>query len=144
MQEVRIKALVTEPRRNLPVLLLQGIGLEKVVPIWMGHAEANAIALVLEGEELPRPLTWDLLKNVIQLLGGELDKVAIDGIHDGAYYATLFIQDRVGEVHKVDARPSDSVALALRTDSPIYISEKIFEANAIDIWQGTEPGSFYF
>lgn len=133
MREVEIKALLVDPYQNTPVILLKDQQSEKVVPVWIGNPEATAIAIALQGKPFPRPLTHDLLQTMIETLGGELDMVVIDNIQDATYYATLFVRDRQGEVHEIDARPSDSIALALRTESPIYISEEVFSASAIEM-----------
>ena len=133
MREVEIKALLVDPYQNTPVVLLKDQSSEKVVPIWIGTPEATAIAIALQQREFPRPLTHDLLQSVIETLGGELDMVVIDHIEDSTYFATLVVRDREGEVHEIDARPSDSIALALRTGSPIYIAEEVFAASAIDL-----------
>lgn len=133
MREVEIKALLVDPYQNTPVILLKDRNSEKVVPVWIGSPEATAIAIVLQQREFPRPLTHDLLQMVIESLGGDLDMVVIDNIQDATYYATLFVRDQHGEVHEVDARPSDSIALALRAESPIYISEEVFQASAIEM-----------
>lgn len=133
MREVEIKALLVDPYQNTPVILLKDQQSEKVVPVWIGNPEATAIAIALQGKPFPRPLTHDLLQTMIETLGGELDMVVIDNIQDATYYATLFVRDRKGEVHEIDARPSDSIALALRTESPIYISEEVFSASAIEM-----------
>lgn len=133
MREVEVKALLVDPYQNMPVVLLRDQKSDKVVPVWIGNPEATAIALALQQREFPRPLTHDLLRNVIESLGGELDMVVIDNIEESTYYATLYVRDQNGEVHKIDARPSDSIALALRADSPIYISEEVFAASAIEL-----------
>lgn len=133
MREVEIKALLVDPYQNTPVILLKDLSSGKVVPVWIGSPEATAIAIALQQREFPRPLTHDLLRSVIDTLGGDLDMVVIDNIEDATYYATLFVRDRHGEVFEVDARPSDSIALALRTDSPIYISEEVFSASAMEM-----------
>ena len=133
MREVEIKALLVDPYQNTPVILLKDQKSEKVVPVWIGSPEATAIAIALQEKPFPRPLTHDLLQIVIDTLGGELDMVVIDNIQDATYYATLFVRDRNGDVHEIDARPSDSIALALRTESPIYISDEVFDASAIDM-----------
>lgn len=138
MREVEIKALLVDPYQNAPVILLKDHGSEKVVPVWIGSPEATAIAMELQHREFPRPLTHDLLKNLIQTLGGELDMVVIDNIQEATYYATLFVRDKAGEIHELDARPSDSIALALRMKSPIYISEEVFAASAIELPEGED------
>jgi len=133
MREVEVKALLVDPYQNTPVILLKDEETEKVVPVWIGSPEATAIAMVLQEREFPRPLTHDLLQMVIDNLGGDMDMLVIDNIEDSTYYATIFLRDPYGDVHEIDARPSDSIALALRTQSPIYISDDVFDASAIEM-----------
>lgn len=144
LQEVEVRALVNDPQTDFPVLLLQGRGLRKAMPIWVGYPEATAIIIALKEQLPPRPLTWDLLNSIIVTLEGRLEQVVIEGIHEEVYYASLFIRDRRGELQQVDARPSDAVALALRAACPIYVRKEIFEEQARELWEGEEPGSFYF
>ncbi|MBI1741701.1 bifunctional nuclease family protein [Candidatus Acetothermia bacterium] len=141
MREVEVKALLIDPIQNSPVLLLKDQQTEKVVPVWIGQPEATAIAMQLQHKEFPRPLTHDLLRTVLKIMNGELDMVVIDSIQDSTYYATLFVRDKEGQVHEIDARPSDSIAMALRTGSPIYVSDEVFEASAIDLPDGEEGQS---
>ncbi len=133
MREVEVKALLVDPVHNSPVILLKDQNSDMVVPVWIGSPEATAIAIELQNKTFPRPLTHDLLKEVILALGGELEKVVIDHIQDGTYYATIFIRTKEGTIEEIDARPSDSVALALRMGSPIYIADEVFEASAIEL-----------
>ncbi len=133
MHEVEVKALLVDPVHNSPVILLKDQDSDMVVPVWIGSPEATAIAIELQNKTFPRPLTHDLLKEVILALGGELEKVVIDHIQDGTYYATIYIRTKEGTVEEIDARPSDSVALALRMGSPIFIADEVFEASAIEL-----------
>lgn len=133
MREVEIKTLVMDPQQQMPVLLLRDPRSEKVVPVWIGPPEATAIAIVLQQREFPRPLTHDLLRSVLKSLGGELERVVIDSIQDSTYYATIHVRDHGGQTHQIDARPSDSIAMALRTGSPIYISEEVFQLAAVEM-----------
>ncbi|MBI1729275.1 bifunctional nuclease family protein [Candidatus Acetothermia bacterium] len=133
MREVEVKALLVDPYQNTPVVLLKDFNSDKVVPVWIGNAEATAIAIALQEKEFPRPLTHDLLQTMVQTLGGELDMVVIDNIQDATYYATIFLRDPNGNVFEVDARPSDSIAIALRMSTPIYISEEVFANSAVDM-----------
>lgn len=133
MRKVEVKALVVDYIQNTPVVLLQDPISEKAVPVWIGQNEAHAIAYGIQAKEFPRPLTHDLLKNMISTLGGELEKIIIDSLHDSVYYATLYVRDLDNVVHEIDARPSDSVALAVRGDVPIFIEEDVFEHAAIDM-----------
>ncbi len=138
MREVEVKALLIDPIQNSPVLLLKDQQSEKVVPIWIGQPEATAIAMHLQHREFPRPLTHDLMKNLLKTVHCELDMVVIDSIQESTYYATLFVRDKEGQVHEVDARTSDSIAIALRTGSPIYVADEVFETSAIDLPENEE------
>jgi hypothetical protein len=139
MREVEVKALLVDPMNNGPVILLKDNQTEKVVPVWIGKPEATAIAMQLQHQEFPRPLTHDLLKTFLKVMNCELDMVVIDSIQETIYYATLHVRDKEGQVHEIDARPSDSIAMALRTGSPIYVADEVFEASAIDLPE-TEEG----
>jgi hypothetical protein len=132
MREAEVKALLIDPMSNSPVVLLKDRNSSKAMPIWIGEAEAMSIALELQGQAFPRPLAHDLLKRILEALGGTLERVVISSIQDGTYYATLHVRTVQGEVQEIDARPSDSIALALRTRSPLYIADEVFEQSAIE------------
>ncbi len=122
---VEIRGL-TEDHRGNPVVLLKSLDGDEVLPIWIGHAEALAIRLQLDGESFDRPLTLDLLRTAVESLGATVLKVAVTELRDNTFFAKIHLQ-RDGEIYVIDARPSDSIALALRTQSPIYVSEEVFE-----------------
>lgn len=103
-----------------------------VLPIWIGKAEAMAIAMELDDEQFPRPLTHDLIKMVINSTGSSLKKVLISDFRENTYYASLVCESSEGEEFRLDARPSDSVALALRTSSPLWVAEDVFQSSAIE------------
>lgn len=107
-----------------PVVLLIDQDDNRALPIWVGPLEAQSIALALQGVSTPRPMTHDLMKTVCDNLGASVRSVEINDVHDGTYYAKLYIQTISGEC-VLDSRPSDAIALALRAGSPIYISEKV-------------------
>ncbi|MDD2554762.1 MAG: bifunctional nuclease family protein [Syntrophaceticus sp.] len=109
-----------------PVVLLIDQKENRALPIWVGPLEAQSIAMALQDLSTPRPMTHDLMKTVCENLGASVRSVEINDIHDGTYYAKLYIQTQSGEC-VLDSRPSDAIALALRTGSPIYISEKVAE-----------------
>ena len=132
MKEAEVKALLVEPMNNSPVILLKDRNSTKAMPIWIGEAEAMSIALELQGQTFPRPLSHDLMKELLEALGGTLERVVISNLKEGTFYATLYVRTPDGEVKEIDARPSDSVALALRTRSPIYIADEVFEQSAIE------------
>ncbi|MDH7576780.1 MAG: bifunctional nuclease family protein [Bacillota bacterium] len=107
-----------------PVVLLVDQSEERVLPIWVGPFEAQAIAMAIQGVSAPRPMTHDLMKSVCEHLGASVRRVVINDIRDGTYYAEMYLQTLSGEVI-VDSRPSDAIALALRTGAKLFISEKV-------------------
>ncbi len=144
MRRAWIKALVLDKIHNSPVVILGIEGSSKVVPIWIGACEANALALSLEGVEVPRPLTHDLLLNILEALDARIEKAIIHTVKENVYYATLVIRDLTfadseddeaanQALIEMDARPSDSLVLAVKKGVPIYISNEIFEEHAIDL-----------
>jgi bifunctional DNase/RNase len=126
MVRVRVAHLGLDRTTNTPVVILQEEEGERTLPIWIGASEANAIALELQGVRPERPLTHDLMKLLVAGLGGELRRVVIASLRENTYLAQLLIY-RGGEVFEVDARPSDSIALALRMNSPIFLNEELLE-----------------
>ncbi len=132
MREAEIKALLVDPFNNAPVILLKDRHSSKAMPIWIGESEAMSIAFGLQNNHFPRPLSHDLMKEIVDNLGGKVEKVVISGLEEGTYYASIFLQNASGETVEVDARPSDSLALALRMGSPIFIEDEVFEASAIE------------
>lgn len=131
MIEVRVAHLGLDKTTNTPVVILQEQNGERVLPIWIGPAEASAIAMELAGMKFARPLTHDLLKQVIVGLGAELRKVIITKVQDNTYYAELHIY-RGDAIVNIDARPSDSIALALRLKAPIFTSDELLENTTVD------------
>jgi bifunctional DNase/RNase len=142
MVRVRVAHLGLDRTTNTPVVILQEEEGERTLPIWIGASEANAIALELQGVRPERPLTHDLMKLLVAGLGGELRRVVIASLRENTYLAQLLIY-RGGEVFEVDARPSDSIALALRMNSPIFLNEELLErGNGGDVAPpspGTDP-----
>lgn len=133
MREVEVRALVMDPTQNMPVLLLRDPQSKKVVPVWIGQPEATSIAMIMQQREFPRPLAHDLIKAILKSLGGDLDMIVIDSIQDSTYFATLYVRDHTGKTHEIDARPSDSIAIALRLGSPIYVSDEVFQVAAVEM-----------
>lgn len=138
MIQVRVAHLGLDRATNTPVVILQEHEGERVLPIWIGPAEANAIAMELAGMKFSRPLTHDLLKQVIVGLGADLRKVIITQVKDNTYYAELHIY-RGDAVIQVDARPSDSIAVALRLKAPIFTSEELLDVTSIDMGDQAAP-----
>ena len=132
MKEAEIKALLVDPFNNAPVILLKDRHSNKAMPIWIGESEAMSIAFSLQRNPFPRPLSHDLMKEIIEDLNGSVEKVVISGLKEGTYYASIYLRDAKGETVEIDARPSDSLALALRMGSPIFIADEVFDASAIE------------
>lgn len=125
MVPVTVGGLVRDQRNN-PVVLLKVDGGEEALPIWIGHSEALAIELHLKGQTFERPLTHDLLKTALESLGAVVSRVAVVELRDNTFYARVFIQ-RDNEVFAIDARPSDSIALALKTNAPIFVAKDVLK-----------------
>ena len=142
MLEVKVQSLGLDRTSNTPVVILQEKDGSRVLPIWIGPGEASAIAIELAGMKFSRPLTHDLFASVIKGMGGELKRVNITKVVDNTYYAELMIQ-RGHEMISIDARPSDSIAIALRTDATIFTTEDLLENTSIEIAEGpTSPENF--
>lgn len=130
--EVKVQSLGLDRSTNTPVVILQECGGQRVLPIWIGPGEASAIAMHLASMEFARPLTHDLLVSVLKGLGGKVQKVLITRVEKSTYYAELIVQ-RNGQVFSLDARPSDSIAVALRVDAKIYAHESLLEQASVEI-----------
>jgi bifunctional DNase/RNase len=132
MIEMNIKGLMVDPITNMPIIILRDPDGQRVLPIWVGVFEANAIALQIENIQTPRPMTHDLLRNVIQDLQAEVEKVVVCDLKENTFYAMIHLQTPGGPV-AIDSRPSDAIALALRTRAPILVEEKVIDnAKGID------------
>jgi len=125
--ELRLRGLILDPNSEAPVLILREAEGAVFLPIWIGAFEANAIALAVEGIATPRPLTHDLLKSVLEELGGELLRVEIHDLAEGTFFARLVVAAPSGRV-TIDSRPSDAIALALRTGAAIWVASPVREA----------------
>jgi bifunctional DNase/RNase len=137
--EMVIKGLMVDPVTNMPIVILRDKVGERVLPIWVGVFEANAIALQIENIATPRPMTHDLLRNVIRDLNGSVEKIVVSDLREATFYALIYL--RVGrELVAVDARPSDALALALRTQAPIFVEEHVID-NAKTVDLSPEPAS---
>jgi hypothetical protein len=139
MVEVKVQSLGLDRTSNTPVVILQETEGTRVLPIWIGPSEASAIAMELAGMKFSRPLTHDLFASVIMGLGGKLQRVMITKVVENTYYAELIIQ-RGSEVISVDARPSDSIAIALRMAATIYTTEDLLEHTSIEMAEAGEEG----
>jgi bifunctional DNase/RNase len=130
--QMTIKGLMIDPITNMPIIILRDEDGQRLLPIWVGVFEANAIALQIENVQTPRPMTHDLLRNVISDLEAEVQRIVVCELKDNTFYATIHLRSG-GRTLTVDARPSDAIALALRTRSPIFVEETVIQsARAVD------------
>lgn len=124
--EVRIRGLMMDPSTNMPVVVLKDVASDTVMPIWVGIFEANAIAVEIEKMSAPRPMTHDLMRDLIGHLNAHLERIVITEIKDETFHAVLWLRQGEDPV-TIDARPSDAIALALRADCPIFVSESVLQ-----------------
>ena len=124
--EMKIKGLMIDPVSNMPIIILKNPDGKSVLPIWVGIFEANAIAMQLESVVSPRPMTHDLLKNIIEGLRAQVEQVVITDLRENTFFAVIHLI-REGERFSIDARPSDAMALALRTSSPIQVESQVLD-----------------
>ena len=123
---MEIKGLMLDPTSNIPIVVLREQGGQVFLPIWIGVFEANAIALRIEGVEPPRPMTHDLLRLVLEQLGATVEKIVISDLRESTFFALIHLQQG-GQSVTVDARPSDAIALALRTEAPIFVLRSVLD-----------------
>jgi bifunctional DNase/RNase len=132
--EMTIRGLMLDPVTQMPIVILKGVGGEQVLPIWVGHFEAHAIQMEMEKVSAPRPMTHDLIKNVLTGLETQVHRVVVTELREDTFYAVIWLE-RGGEVVSVDSRPSDALALALRVDcpAPMNVSRAM---SCGSIWKG--------
>jgi len=131
--EMSIKGLMVDPISNMPIVILRDKEGGRTLPIWVGMFEANAIALQIENISTPRPMTHDLLLNVIHDLKASVQKIVVCDLQDSTFYALIYLMLN-GEIVAIDSRPSDAIALALRTRAPIYVEEAVIDnAKTVDV-----------
>ena len=130
--EMTIKGLMVDPITNMPIVILRDKDGQRVLPIWVGIFEANAIALQIENVATPRPMTHDLLRNVIQDLRATVQKIVVSDLQDNTFFALIYLHLN-GDTLAIDARPSDAIALALRTRAPIFVEDRVIDhAKTVD------------
>ena len=130
--EMTIKGLMVDPITNMPIVILRDKEGQRVLPIWVGIFEANAIALQIENIATPRPMTHDLLRNVIEDLKASVQKVVVCDLQENTFYALIYLSLN-GDTLAIDARPSDAIALALRTRAPIFVEDAVIDhAKTVD------------
>lgn len=137
MRQMKVDKLGIDLLTHDPVVILKDLDGKRFLPILIGPFEATAIALALEGAAVPRPLTHDLMKTVLETMDAKLEQVVISDIRDATFFAKLVVRTN-GELQEIDARPSDGIALALRMSAPIYISDKIVLEESLPERKGEE------
>jgi uncharacterized protein len=126
--EMTIRGLLMDPVTQMPIVILKDVAGDSVLPIWVGVYEANAIALEMEKVSTPRPMTHDLIKNVLTGLETQVHKVVVTELREDTFYAVIWLE-RGGEVISIDSRPSDALALALRVDCPIFVDDLVLKTS---------------
>src|SRR5207245_3870620 len=138
--EMTIKGLMVDPITNMPIIILRDKEGQRVLPIWVGIFEANAIALQIENISTPRPMTHDLLRNVIQDLKAAVQKIVVCDLQENTFYALIYLTLN-GDTLAIDARPSDAIALALRTRAPIFVEDSVIDnAKTVDFASAKTDG----
>ncbi|MBI3327170.1 MAG: bifunctional nuclease family protein [Nitrospinae bacterium] len=128
-----VKGLTLDPLTNMPIVILKDVEGNRALPIWIGPNEANAIALEMEKVTTPRPMTHDLIRNILEGLKAKVSRVVVNDLRDNTFFAVIFLSVNDIEV-AIDSRPSDAIALALRVKAPIFVAEKVIrDAKSIDL-----------
>jgi len=128
--EMKIRGLMMDPVTNMPIVILKDVNGTAVLPIWVGIYEANAIALEIEKVSTPRPMTHDLLKNLLLGLEARVHRVVVNDLRDDTFYAVIWLE-KDGQVISLDSRPSDALALALRVDCPIFVEDDVLKNSKV-------------
>ena len=123
---MKVSGIALDPFTNTPIVILKDAGNEKTLPIWIGFMEASSIAMELEKTPRIRPITHDLVKNLLEKLKFIVTKIEVTNLRDDTFYARIYLK-RENEEYSLDSRPSDAIAIALRTDSPIFVNEEVIE-----------------
>ncbi len=126
--EMKIRGLMMDPVTNMPIVILKDVNGDSVLPIWVGIYEANTIALEIEKVSTPRPMTHDLIKNLLTGLDTRVHKVVVNELREDTFYAVIWLE-RDGHIISVDSRPSDALAIALRLDCPIFVEDEVLKTS---------------
>jgi hypothetical protein len=133
-----VRGIALDPITNMPIIILKDMEEKRALPIWVGIFEANAIALELEKIATPRPMTHDLIKNILDGLGATVQQIVVNDLKDNTFFAVIEVSYN-GNTVNIDARPSDAIALALRVNAPIFVTEKVVsKAKTMDIAEEKE------
>lgn len=143
--KMKIKGILLDPNTNSYIIILRDEEGKEVLPLWVDRAEGSAISFALEGVVPPRPLTHDLIKNILTQLGTKIVKIVIDEFKQNTFYASIYLSVDNNEII-IDTRPSDAIALALRAQAPIFVSEDLIKkriAEGLDKWlESLRPEDF--
>jgi bifunctional DNase/RNase len=131
VQEMSIYGVSFDVVGKQPIVLLKTVGGNKFLPIWIGHAEAAAILMKLQGNETPRPMTHDLMTQILGELSAEVTRITVTELRENTFYARITLRAQAAEL-EIDSRPSDALALAVRSDAPIFAADAVIEENAIE------------
>jgi uncharacterized protein len=137
--EMKVKQLALDPLSNMPMIILRDEEEKRTLPIWVGLPEANAIALELEKVPTPRPMTHDLIKNILESVHATVSKVVVNDLRENTFYAVIHLRLGSADI-TVDSRPSDAIALALRVEAPIFVDEEVLtKAESVEVKVAKEP-----
>ncbi|MEO2153360.1 MAG: bifunctional nuclease family protein [Aquificae bacterium] len=132
--EVEVWGIALDPFNQSPIVVLRNKENPKeLLPIWIGHNEASGIMMVLNDIDFSRPLTYELIKNMLRSLGATVERVEIRDIKDGTFFASLFLKDALGNIVEVDSRPSDAINIALRTNAPIFVAKHVMDTSKVNL-----------
>lgn len=131
MIEMKVMGIALDTRTGSPIVVLHDKENRKALPIWIGSVEASAIIRKIENLTVSRPMTHDLIVNLIEKTGYELEKIEINDVEKETYYATLFLKDNDGNVLQIDSRPSDAIAIAIRIDAPIFVTANVISNGSV-------------
>ena len=131
MIEMRVMGIAIDTRSGSPIVVLHDKENRKALPIWIGSAEASAIIRKIENLKVARPMTHDLIIDIIKKTGYTLNRVEINDVEKETYFASLVLVNKEGEKIEIDSRPSDAIAVAIRTDSPIFVSPKVLKSGSV-------------
>jgi len=131
MIEMKVMGIALDTRTGSPIVVLHDKDNRKALPIWIGSAEASAIIRKIENLTVSRPMTHDLIINMIEKLGYTLDKIEINDVEKETYYATMFIKDKDGNLTEIDSRPSDAIAVAIRVEAPIFVTANVISNGSV-------------
>ena len=131
MIEMKVMGIALDTRTGSPIVVLHDLDNRKALPIWIGSAEASAIIRKIENLKVQRPMTHDLIIDVVEKTGFEIDRIEISDVDDDTYFATIYLTNDNDEIKEIDARPSDAIAVAIRVNAPIFVAPSVLAEGAI-------------